>query len=160
MTPLRFSREEYRRIGREIAREEGARGGEVMARALRSYKSGAFGRVRVAAVPRLPTKNRVAENGSGWRYLFLARVLADATWTTLGGSSGAPLVLSTLSLLPFASKGERRGPLCLWLVESALHLTLDVLHARWASSCLSLFVMCCCLCGAPTGSSSVSSRTS
>ena len=156
MSALRISRAESRRIDHQLEREDVAHAEEIMDHAVRSYRSGRFGRLRVRAAPKLPTKNRVNGIGSGWRYLLLLRILVDTTVLTGSEILIAPLALSVLAFVPFVIKGGERGPYGFWILASFLHLASDVLYARWTSASLSLFVMFCCLCGARTGSSSAS----
>lgn len=159
MSQLRVSRDEYRRIGRELAQADSMLGADVMAYALRSYKNGGvFGRVRVKASPTLPTKIRVPKNGNELRYLFLFQILVDVVSIVLETAPVILLILSTLAFISFNSKDSSRQPYGLWLLESISHLTVDALYARWVSFPLSLFTMFYYLYGAWTGSNSSSLR--
>lgn len=145
MSVLRISRAESRRIDHQLAHEDAVYAEEIMNIAVLSYGSGRFGRLRIKAVPPLPSKTQdVEKSGDGWRYLFMLRILVDVMASIHDDSLIASVALSTLAFVPFVIKGGERGARGFWILTSFLHLIFDVLHAKWMSASLSVVVLLCC----------------
>jgi hypothetical protein len=135
---LHVSRDDRKRVDRQLALDE------LIASEFGIERDAVVRRVRTGAVPRLAPQRSLEIDDRGWRFLFLLRVILDGVATGWFGASPTPLLMSSLSFLPFAASGRVSRPYGFWVLEGIVHLFLDVASGRRLSFAVSFFETCCC----------------